>query len=235
MKRICTICARGGSKGVPNKNLRIIAGLPLIAHSINQAVAANLFEKIVISTDSDEIREIALQFGAEAFFKRPEHLATDHAAKIPVIIHALQESERYFATQFDYVFDLDATSPLRSIEDIRKCAEMIELGKYGNIITATPARRSPYFNLVEINHQNQINISKPVNPPILRRQDAPSCFDMNASIYVWQRRALLEKVGLFHQDTGLYVMPEERSWDIDSGFDFEIVEYFLLKKMKNAG
>ncbi|MDP3559146.1 MAG: acylneuraminate cytidylyltransferase family protein [Legionellaceae bacterium] len=218
---LCTICARGGSKGVLNKNIRLIDGKPLIAHSIERAKETGLFPYIVVSTDSDVIAEAAKSYGASILFKRPDHLATDRSAKLPVIKHAFMESERLLDQTFDFLFDLDATSILRNTDDILACYEMITSGKYRNIITASPARRSPYFNLIELDENNTPFVSK--GSKVTRRQDAPSCFDMNASIYTWTRESILADELLFGSKTGLYVMPEERSIDIDSELDFFIV------------
>ena len=232
--RLCTICARGGSKGVINKNIRNISGKPLIVYSIEQALRSKLFEHIVVSTDSESISEISIKYGAEVFFKRPAELSLDTSPKIPVIRHALMSSEEYYNKVFDTIVDLDATSPLRSVDDILNCVSIFEDKKYGNLITAMNSRRSPYFNLIEVNDKGIVSLSEKSLIPIVRRQDAPSCFDMNASIYIWNRNSLLNREGLFHEDTGLYVMPEERSIDIDSELDFELVE-FLIKKKINVG
>jgi len=233
---LCTICARGGSKGVKNKNIRILAGKPLIAHTIEQAKESGVCDAIVVSTDSDKIMEVAKKYGGDVFFKRPAELSTDTAPKLPVIRHALIESEKHYGTKFDVIIDLDATSPLRNTEDIIKALELFFSGDYDNLITATPARRSPYFNLVELTEDGRVVLSKPPQKPIVRRQDSPPCFDMNASIYIWKRGVLLEKNTVFLEKTALYVMPPERSIDIDSELDFEIVDFLMRKKLeeKNA-
>jgi len=231
--RLCTICARGGSKGVPGKNVKLLQGKPLIAHSIGQALDSGLFAHVVVSTDSDEIAEAATQYGAEVFFKRPAELASDQAGKLPVIRHAFLASEAHYQTRFDLLVDLDATSPLRSIEDIQACVSLTEEGGHGNVITAMPARRSPYFNMVELDQGGRVRLSKSLDQAVVRRQDSPQVYDMNASIYSWKREVLLENDKLFLEDTGLYVMPEERSIDIDSPIDFDLVE-LLLAKQENA-
>jgi CMP-N,N'-diacetyllegionaminic acid synthase len=233
-KVLCTVCARGGSKGVLNKNIRKIAGKPLIAHTIEKAKQSNLFEYVVISTDSIEIAEIAKAYGAEHFFERPAELASDTSAKLPVIQHAFLKSEAHYNCKFDILLDLDATSPLRSVEDLIKSLETFKNGNFDNLITGAPARRSPYFNLVEVSETEGVVLSKNLENPIVRRQDAPKCYDMNASIYIWKRDALLSKNSLFGGNTGLYVMPEERSIDIDSELDFYMVEYLLKKKEHRA-
>lgn len=232
MNRLCTICARGGSKGVPGKNIRSLAGLPVIAHSIAQARASGLFDFIAVSSDCAAIRETALAHGADLAIARPEELATDTAAKLPVIRHAVLAAEARCGMQFDTLVDLDATSPLRSVDDVRQAVILLESTGSGNVITAMPARRSPYFNMVEVGGDGIVALSKQLDAAVVRRQDAPACFDMNASIYVWQRDKLFEQPGLFNADTRLYVMPEERSYDIDSEIDFLLVE--LLMKRAQA-
>ena len=229
MKRLCTICARGGSKGVKRKNVRLLLGKPLIAHSIEQARASGLFDALAVSSDSDEILEVARLWGCDHLIKRPDDLATDQAAKLPVIRHCVAEVERLSGQNFDTLVDLDATSPLRIAEDIVNAVKLLEESGAGNVITAMPARRSPYFNLVELDTDGIAHLSKPPQSSVVRRQDAPKCYDMNASIYVWCRPALFENDSLFNRDTRLYEMPEKRSIDIDSELDFEFVQFFMSK------
>ncbi len=227
MRRLCTICARGGSKGVKGKNLRMLAGKPLIAHSIEQARASGLFDALAVSSDSDAILEVAREYGCDYLIKRPDELATDQAAKLPVIRHCVAEVERLSGGEFDTLVDLDATSPLRLPADIVGAVGLLETSGSGNVLTAMPARRSPYFNLVEVDSAGVVHLSKPLESAVVRRQDAPKCYDMNASIYVWCRPVLFERAGLFNADTRLYVMPEERSIDIDSELDFLFVEFVI--------
>lgn len=232
-KILCTICARGGSKGVKNKNIRDLLGKPLIAYTIESAKKTGLFDHIVLSTDSDEIAQISLKFGAEVIFKRPPDLATDTAAKLPVIRHAFVESQRFYSIEYDALVDLDATSPLRNVEDILGAWKVFSEGEYDNVITAMPSRRSPYFNLVEVNEKGRVFLSKQLANPIMRRQDSPKCFDMNASIYIWSKEALLNNDRIIDNNTGLFVMPENRSIDIDSELDFEFIEFLMDKREKN--
>ena len=230
MKRLCTICARGGSKGVKGKNLRILQGKPLIAHSILQALEAKLFDAVAVSSDSEEILMTAQQFGAHVLVRRPEEMATDTAPKVPAIYHCMAEAERALCTTFDVLADLDATSPLRLVDDIVGAVSLLEDTGVSNVITGSPARRSPYFNLVELNQQGFIQLSKPLPVAIARRQDSPRCFDMNASIYVWRRAAFVAEPKIFYADTRLFEMPEERSHDIDSELDFEIVRMLMEQR-----
>jgi len=231
MSRVCTVCARGGSKGVKNKNLRSLAGKPLIAYTLEQARSSALFDLIAVSSDSAEILDTARRHGADLLVERPDELATDGAAKIPAIRHCVLEAEKHRRTRFDAVVDLDATSPLRELADIRGAVELLESSGVLNVITAAPARRSPYFNLVELGEDGVPRLSKPPGRNIVRRQDSPRCFDMNASIYVWRRAALFDFPTVFNADTRLFVMPEERSTDIDSELDFEIVDFLMRKRL----
>lgn len=222
--RICTICARGGSKGVQNKNIRLLLGKPLIAHSIEQALASGLFAAVAVSSDSEPILAAAAEAGATHLVRRPDELATDTAPKIPVMQHCVVRVEEAKGAACEVVVDLDATAPLRSVADIEAAVELLESRGISNVITAMPSRRSPYFNLVEVDAAGVVRLSKPLASAVARRQDAPACFDMNASIYAWRRDALMGATSVFLADTGLYVMPEERSIDIDSEVDFALVE-----------
>lgn len=230
---LCTICARGGSKGVPNKNIKRLNGKPLIAHTIEQALEAQLFDHVVISTDSDEIAETAEKCGAEVFFRRSAELSSDTAGKLEVIRDAFLRSEAHYKKSYEYHVDLDATSPLRNVSDITGAFSQFLENKNANLITAMPSRRSPYFNMVEVDNNGCVALSKKLESSIVRRQDAPKSYDMNASIYIWARQALLEQKNIFSESTGLFVMPEERSIDIDSEIDFEFVE-FLMRNKKNV-
>ncbi|WP_422371752.1 cytidylyltransferase domain-containing protein [Hoeflea sp.] len=233
MKRLCTICARGGSKGVPNKNLMTIAGMPLIAHSVKQAIASGLFDAIACSSDSPALLEAAIAAGATLAIRRPDELATDTAAKLPVLHHALTTAERELGQRYVTYVDLDATSPLRLPDDIAGAVRLLEGTGVPSVITAAPSRRSPYFNLVELTGEGYVRLSKPLPENVVRRQDAPSTFDMNASIYVWNAEVFREDPKVFYPTTMLFEMPEERSIDIDSPLDLKIVRFLLEQKEPN--
>ena len=354
MKNLCTICMREGSKGVPNKNLRELNGKPLMAYTIEQANESGLFNHVVVSTDSRKLAEIAKSSGAEVWFLRSAELATDEASKLPAIRNALLESEKYYGHQFDFLVDLDVTSPLRIVKDITLAYEQFMDEDADILISASPARKNPYFNMVEVTN-GSVNVVKHskvgkvligenatikealytlsksgekclivvdpnkkligtlsdgdirkailqgvtidqviteiynTNPtylvrerykadniekiflenkfdliPIIdknklvvdfivweeffmdketisnrlrninltipvRRQDAPNVYEMNASIYIWKREALLTNDTLFTDKTSLYIMPEERSVDIDTQIDWEFVEFMMGK------
>ncbi len=230
LRRIATICARGGSKGLPGKNLRPILGKSLIAHAIDQAHKAGIFDAVVVSSDDDDILAEGDRCGADLVVRRPDNMATDSASKLPPIMHGVEEAETATGSKFDIIVDLDVTSPLRSVEDICGSVALFEERRVTNVITGAPARKIPYFNLVELNADGYVALSKPTNPRIERRQDCPPCFDMNAAVYVWDRDIFMSDPGVFYPDTLLYEMPETRSHDIDSMLDFEFVELIMTKQ-----
>ena len=231
MRSICTICARGGSKGVVGKNARELLGKPLLAWTIEQAKQTGLFEAIAFSSDSDQLLQTALQSGADIAVKRPDAMATDTAPKIPAIRHCLEQAIARTGMTPEVFVDLDVTSPLRLASDIAGAVELLLRSGARSVITGAPARRSPYFNLVEEHSDGSVGLSKSADPPIVRRQDAPRCFDMNASIYAWRVAPFLENPAVFYPDTRLFEMPEERSVDIDSDLDFMLVELLLRKRL----
>lgn len=225
--RICSINVRAGSKGVPGKNLRLVAGIPLFGHSVRQAATSGLFDEIVVSSDSEEMLRLAPEFGATGTVVRPPELATDTAGKVPAIAHSVLETEKRIGSQFDTCVDLAATSPLRSVDDIRAAVRMLEDSAALSLITGSEARNNPYFSLVEEQSDGTVAVAKKPAADVLRRQDAPRCFDMNGSIYVWRRDALVTDQKVFFPSTILYEMPQNRSVDIDSEFDFRIVEWLM--------
>jgi len=229
---LAIIGARGGSKGVKNKNIRPLLGKPLIAWSIEQAIESNLFDHVVITSDSEEILEISKLYGADVFFKRPDEMASDDAPKIPAIRHALLQSESFFKKKYEIIVDIDATAPLRKVSDLEEALNLFENKGFDALVTAMPARRSPYFNLIEQDLSGHVDLSKKLAKPIVRRQDSPKCFDMNASFDIWKRDILLQTETLFSCNTGLYIMPEERSIDIDSQLDWRIVEMLMMDRVK---
>lgn len=225
MPTIATICARGGSTGLPGKNIKLLHGKPLICYSIEQALSCDLIDDVYVSTDDEKIAEIARQAGAKVPFIRPAHLASKTAAKIPVIEHLVEEVER-MGVDVTTIVDLDPTSPLRIQEDIKACLELLTEDTTV-VITGFEAEKNPYFNMVEAQHNGSFNLVKQNGGSVVARQLAPDVFSMNASIYVWHRHTL--KHGLWNGYAKLHVMPRERSIDIDSLIDFKIVELFMAE------
>ena len=225
MKILITICARGGSKGLRNKALLKINNKPLILHTLDSLKKLNFKYKIVISTDSKKISNLCKENNYDVWFKRLNKLSTDKAAKIPVIRDAVQKAEHYYQLSFDTIIDLDITSPLRKSIDVINSLKIFKNTKCDNLFSVMKSRHSPYFNMVEIKN-NKINLIKN-HKTIVRRQDAPKTFDMNAAIYIWKKHILFNSDTLFNKSTKIYVMPYKRSIDIDSKIDFDIVKSII--------
>lgn len=231
MKKLCLLCMRGNSKGVKNKNLKKINGVPLLKYTIDQAIKSNLFDKIVISSDSKKIISMGNKFGIKDFILRPKKLATDKSGKLDVLKHALHKIEKIYSQKFDIIFDLDVTSPLRNINDIKESYKLFQNKNASKLITANYARKNPFFNQVMIKNNN-VQLVKRSKSVIVRRQSAPKIYDMNASIYIFSRQTLIRSKKIFPKNTIIYLMPEDRSVDIDNKLDFQIVEMLLKKKLK---
>lgn len=230
-KTIATICARGGSKGLPRKNVRPFAGKPLIAHTIEQARACPLIEAVYVSTDDDEIAAVAREWGAQVPYRRPAELATDAAAKIPAIEHMVAHLESQ-GERIDLVVDLQPTSPLRTQQDL---ADSIRLAPQADlIVTVTEPSHNPYYSLVEARPDGTLRVSKAEG--FARRQDVPQAWGLNGSIYVWQRAALARAAvdGFWSVAIRPSVMPRHRSVDIDDVLDFEWAEW-LWRRQDMAG
>ncbi|MDO9203324.1 MAG: acylneuraminate cytidylyltransferase family protein [Hydrogenophaga sp.] len=230
MNTTCVIGARGGSKGVANKNIRPLLGKPLIAWTIEQALACPEIDRLVISTDSPAIAEVARAYGAEVPFMRPAELASDTAGKWEVWQHALAACEAHYGETIDLFVDMDCTSPLRDVDDISKAIAQFRASDVDAVFSVCEARKNPYFNMLEVVDGVQ-RICKQLPKPIVRRQDAPKVFEHVASIYVLSPDYLRRGTGLLSGRTHGYDIGTAKSPDIDSEFDFELVEYLMKKRL----
>lgn len=221
---LCTICARGGSKGVPGKNVRPIGGKPLIAHTIDHALAWGEADDVVVSTDSEDIAQVAREYGASVPFTRPAGLATDEAQKLPVVQHAVEQLEAAQDTRYDLVVDLDPTVPLRLVEDIEAAVELATREDTDNVQTATESERNPYYNMFELDEEGYAHLSKPPDERIVRRQDAPAVYSLNGAIAAYDRDGLLDAETILFGRMRLSLMPPRRSVAIDRPFDVTVVE-----------
>lgn len=225
------VLARGGSKGIKDKNLKLLAGIPLIAHSIRQAEECGLFDAVAVSSDDPRILGIAEEYGVTCRIRRPAELAGDAAPKVPAMRHCCLEAEKQCGQTFDIIVDLAVTSPLRSAQDIAAAIAKRDETGAPNVTTASPSEHSPYYNIVELDGQNRIKVCKALERPLLRRQDAPETFECNGAVYVWTRDALMtcgDKSLL--EDTVLHIMPRERAIDIDTEVDFELARILLDRR-----
>jgi CMP-N,N'-diacetyllegionaminic acid synthase len=219
---IATICARGGSKGLPGKNIRTFAGKPLIVHSIEQALACTMIDSVWVSTDDEKIATIARAAGAQVPFLRPAELASDAAPKIPAIEHLVMHCEST-GLQVQRVVDLQPTSPLRYVSDIEGALQHHVQADL--VVSVRDASDNPYFNIVEADKDGWVHLSK--GNGNTRRQDAPAVYALNGSIYVWQRAALAQAAlqGIWSVRMAAYPMPAWRSVDIDDLDDFEYAQW----------
>ena len=226
---LCTICARKGSKGLKGKNYLTLLGKPLIKHTIEQANKSKLFTKIVVSSDSKKIINTSKK-ETDYAISRSKKLSNDHSSKVDAIKDALIRAEKHFKLRFDIVVDLDVTSPLRSKNDIKNALDLFIKKEPGNLVSGYKARRNPYFNQVMYKN-SYLDVVCNSKKKIVRRQSAPQIYDLNASIYIWNRNSLLSSIKTINKKTILFEMPYSRSIDIDDELDFMIVKCILQKKL----
>ncbi len=227
MNVLAIIPARGGSKGLPKKNIKPLGDKPLIAWSIDAAKESKKITKTIVSSDSDEIIKIAKQFGAEIPFKRPDDLASDTASTKDVLIHALNfyKSKNIY---FDYLVLLQPTSPFRDSKMIDEMIdEMIEKD-VDMVVSVKETSANPYYVLFEENNKGFLTKSKNAN--FTRRQDCPTVYEYNGSVYVIKIESLLKYNSLSFPKTIKYVMDNYHSVDIDNQFDFDFAEFLLNRR-----
>ena len=223
MSAIVTICARSGSKGIKNKNILKIKSKPLIYYTIEQAIRVVGKENIYLSTDSIKIINLVKHFGINIPFIRPKYLSNDKAGKLNVINHLIKFINKK-KINYKYIIDLDPTSPLRNVIDIKNCIELIKNKKISNIISICEARKNPFFNMAQIKNNKLKKIYK--RKHFKTRQEAPKVYELNASIYAWKKNTF--SLELFQKNTYPYLMPKNRSIDVDDEFDLKILK-FLIK------
>jgi len=226
MKVLGTICARGGSKGVKNKNIRDLDGKPLISYTIEYFRKWGNADRIVCSTDSKKIADVAKEFGAEIPCMRPAKLASDNAFKLHVLQHIVKFCEKQDDVKYDVIVDLDPTAPLRKQFFLKEALKKFIESDANNLYSVCRARKNPYFNMVELDKRGYAQLCK--DSTVVRRQDAKPVYEMNASIYIYNRDFLLKTNTLHSDKTIIYEMPDNVSIDIDNEIDFLFIE-FLLK------
>jgi CMP-N,N'-diacetyllegionaminic acid synthase len=235
MNILITICARGGSKGIPGKNIKVLNGKPLIGYTID---VAKQFQKefesvdIALSTDSDEIIQVASACGLKSEYKRPANLAGDSVGKIDAIKDVVLYYERKYTKRYDYIMDLDVTSPLRNLGDLKNALAALEEDKSAvNLFSVSEAGRSPYFNMVEKKENGYYAQVKRPEGNVFTRQSAPVVYDLNASFYFYRRSFFdLGYKGAITDKSLVYLVPHI-CFDLDHPIDFEMLS-FLIEKNK---
>lgn len=225
------IGARKGSKGVPGKNFRPICGKPLIDWSLDQLFANPRVGAVVVSTDDEAIYEHAVKRGALEIGLRPAELATDTAPKWGVWQHALAVSEARVGPVSAFL-DLDCTSPLRLPEDIDGALTLYEIEHPDMVMSVCEARKNPYFNLVEPDSSGALHVSKPLPGGVWARQDAPVVYEHVGMVYVVDPTYLRRAKTIYEGRVIPYVLPAERCHDIDTPYDFRLVEFLLSEQLK---
>lgn len=225
---LVTICARGGSKGIPGKNIKEIGGKPLIAWTIDIAkkFAASHGAELILSTDSDRIRQVAAEWGLSSEYKRPDYLANDTIGKPDAIREAMLWAEAKYGKTYDYVVDLDVTSPIRTLDDIEACLKMIEdCPDALTVFSVSPCGRNPYFNMVEKKENGFYGVVK--DGVFTSRQTSPKVYDINGSVYVYRRESLMmEHPRAVTPRTLVYEMPHI-CFDLDEPSDYDYMAFLI--------
>ncbi|MEO2031054.1 MAG: acylneuraminate cytidylyltransferase family protein [Planctomycetaceae bacterium] len=224
------VFARGGSKGLPNKNLRLLGGKPLIAHAIEAALASRSLNRVFLSTDDPEIAEVARHFGADVPFMRPAHLASDDVPERRAWRHAIEEMEQREHQRVDVLVSIPPTCPLRAPSDIDRVVNKL-LGCDADIVlTATESGCNPYFNMITIAKDGGADLAIRPDGHITRRQDAPTVYELTAVAYAARRDPLFQYDSIFDSKASAIEVPRERSLDIDSEFDLELAEFLISRR-----
>jgi CMP-N,N'-diacetyllegionaminic acid synthase len=237
MTVLCVIGARGGSQGLPGKNIRPLLGKPLIVWSIEQALATPEIDRVVVSTDSDEIATTARAAGAEVPFLRPDSIAGSSVGKFQVWQHALEACETRYQESYEILVDLDCTNPLRDPADISALVAQFRASRDRGVeavFSICEARKNPYFNLVEANTNGALKMSKSLDDTIVARQAAPAVFEHVASLYALAPDYLRRAQHLLDGHAEGYDIGPEKSFDVDSEIDFRIIEFLMQDRLNRS-
>jgi len=226
---VAAICARGGSKGVHRKNIRLLGGKPSIVYAIEQALDCGKVDRVVVSTDDLEIARIAQEYGAEVPFMRPPELARDDSPKWPVFQHLIQALQEEAGSRIEVLVDLDVGTPLRAIEDIQGAIDALVSSDADVVVTAYEAERNPYFNMVE-GQGEYVQLVKSAGRTVARRQDAPKVFSLTPAVFAMRRDFVLSASHWSEGKVKIFLVPRERAIDIDHELDFLFVEYLMTKE-----
>jgi len=229
LKIICFIGARGGSKGVPKKNIRLINGKPLIAHTILSALNSKLFDHVVVSTDDDTIAKIAKKFGAEVPFMRPKNLATDSTGFSDVMIHGINELKN-LGYEFDILVNRDCTVPFIRISDMRNSINLLKNKKCDAVFGVYRQHFNPYFNILEKNFNGFLKLSKKLKNRPNSRQEAPTVFQLNGLFVYDVSKFLKYKTPILPKSLPIEI-PMECGLMIDTELEFKIAEMMMKKKL----
>lgn len=233
---LAVIPARGGSKGVPRKNIRLICGRPLISYTIEQARAAkHLFHRIIVSTDDDEIALVARQYGAEVPFLRPADLARDESPVIPMLQHAVNFVEKQDGLRMDWVCLLQPTEPFRMAADLEQCLELGFAGGCDSVISVVRVFATHPILMKRIEGDRLLPFCLEEREGTRRQEYEPPAYMRNGSIYLTQRDVLMEEGSIWGRTIRPYVMPLERSVSIDTEVDLKLAEIMMTEHLVLEG
>jgi len=224
---VAIIPARGGSEVVYRKNIKLLAGKPLISYTITEALRSRLLDRIVVSTEDREIAEIATGYGAEVI-ERPAELARDDTPTLPVLQHAINHLEQVEGYAVGLVVLLQPTSPLRTVADIDGCIQKLRATGSDSVVSACEVDYSPYWMFTL--DGDRLKRLMGGGEKITRRQDAPKIYKPNGAVYVTNRDVIMEQNRIMSDDTRAFMMPVERSLDIDTEIDFRLAEILMKQE-----
>jgi N-acylneuraminate cytidylyltransferase len=223
------IFARGGSKGLINKNLKDFHGKPLIGWAIECALSLKCIDSVIVSTDSLDIANVSKSFGALVPFMRPKKLAKDDSPEWMAWRHALEFVSKEFGSLPEAMLSLPTTAPLRSSIDVQNCLDLYEKEKPDAVITVTESHRSPFFNMVKKNEDGSACLVCDREDQITRRQDTPNVYDMTTVAYVVNSQFVMQRDSLFAGKVMCVDVPIERAIDIDTQLDFDIAKFLYTR------
>lgn len=224
-KPLCFIAARGGSKGVPRKNLREIGGRPLIAHTIRKVLKSKIFSYVVVSTDDKQIAKIAIESGADVPFMRPKYLATDNATTIDVILHTIKKLE-LMGYKFNVIVNLDVTVPFLRMKDVRGAVELLNKKKCDGVFGVYKQHLNPYYNIVEKNSKGFLKLVKPLKKRPTSRQSSPIVYQMNG-LHIMTKDSIRKSKTWYTSKILPYEIPIETGLMIDTQFEFLIAKHMF--------
>ncbi len=227
MDYVALIFARSGSKGLPGKNLKVLGDKPLIGIAIECALKISRIKRVIVSTDAEEIATVSRRYGAEVPFLRPAELALDSTPEWHAWQHALNYLKDFEGSLPKSMVSLPTTSPLRSVVDVDNCINEYEKGLSDVVVTITNSHRNPYFNMVKEDASAEFVLVNKPDQIITQRQRTPTVFDLTTVCYVANSQFVLTNNGIFEGKVGAVRVPQERAIDIDTEFDFDIVQALI--------
>ena len=229
LKSICFIGARGGSKGVRGKNIRRMGNMPLIAHTIKTSLESGIFKHVIVSTENNEIARIAKKYGAEVPFVRPKKLATDTAGMVDVMVHGINELKEQ-GYNFDILVNRDCTVPFMRNIDVKGAITLLNRKKCDAVYGVYKQHFNPYFNMMEMNSNGFLKLSKKMKERPKSRQESPIVYQLNG-LFVYDVEKLLKYKTAILPKSLPYEIPLESGLMIDTELEFKIAEMMLKHKM----